>query len=84
MTKKLPGLKLEQALQNMRCGARLVHMHGQMNGSSVWCVIPGGPVTDAVAARLREHPAIVAGQDELFPGHDQTWRMLNFLDRGAS
>jgi hypothetical protein len=84
MSKKPPSLKLEQALQHMRCGARLVHMHGQINGSSVWSVIPGGPVTDAVATRLREHPAIVAGQDGLFPGHDRTWRMLNFLDRGAS
>ena len=82
MAKKLPSLKLEQALQRMRCGARLIHMHGVLNDSSVWCVIPGGPVTDTVAERLREHPAVVAGHDGLFPGHDQTWRMLNFIDRG--
>ena len=83
MSKKPPSLTLEQALQRMRCGARLVHMHGLLNGPSVWCVVPGGVVADTAAARLREHPAVVAAEDGLFPGHSQTWRMLNFMDRGA-
>jgi hypothetical protein len=78
MTKQPPGLKLEQALQRMRCGARLVRMHGALNGSSIWCVIPGGITTDVVASKIRAHPAVVAGEDGLFPGHDQTWRMIRF------
>jgi hypothetical protein len=78
MSKTSPTLKLEQALQRMRSGARLVHMHGWASGPS-WFVIPGGPVTDIVANKVREHPAVVAGADGMFPGHDQTWRMVNFI-----
>ena len=70
-------LKLEQALRRMRSGARLVRMHGARNGLS-WYVVPGGAVTDSVADKLRERPDVIAGRDGLFPGHDQTWRMVGF------
>ena len=78
MSKTSPALKLEQALQRMRSGARLVHMHGPASGPS-WLIVPGGPVNDIVASKVREHPAVVAGADGLFPGHDQTWRMVSFI-----
>ena len=75
MSKKNQTLKIEQALQHMRTGACLVHMH---NGTS-WFVVPGGPVTDAVATKIMEHPSVVGGKDGLFPAHDKTWRMLEFV-----
>jgi hypothetical protein len=53
-------------------------MHGIRNGPT-WFVIPGGAVTDGVADKLRERPDVVGGQDGLFPGHDQTWRMAEFI-----
>jgi hypothetical protein len=41
----------------------------------MWFVIPGGQVTDVVAAQIKENPAAVGQRDGLFPHHDQTWRM---------
>jgi hypothetical protein len=78
MSKSSPTLKLEHALQRMRSGARLVHMHGPASSAN-WFIVPGGPVTDIVADKVREHPAVVAGADGLFPGLDQTWRMVSFI-----
>jgi hypothetical protein len=71
------SLKLEHALQRMRTGACLVHMHTRLGPS--YFIVPGGPVSDAVAAKIKEHPAVVGGKDGLFPAHDQTWRMLEFV-----
>jgi hypothetical protein len=54
---------------------RLVRMHSARG--SAWFVIPGGPVDHAVAIKIQNHPLIRAGSDGLFPGHDQTWRMVS-------
>jgi hypothetical protein len=40
-------------------------------------VVPGGPVEHAVADKIKAHPLVRAGEDGLFPGHDQTWRMIS-------
>jgi hypothetical protein len=77
MSKTASTLKLDQALQHMRAGARLTRMHGEPG--HCWFIVPGGAVTDAVASKIRDHPAVVAGSDGLFPHHDQTWRMLSFV-----
>jgi hypothetical protein len=53
-------------------------MHGTPNTAPCWFVVPGGAVSDAVASAIREHPSVIAGRDGLFPGLDQTWRMLAF------
>ena len=80
MSKKGPHtLKVEQALQRMRTGACLVHMHNGGKPGPCWFIVPGGPVTDAVATKIREHPSVIGSRDGLFPAHDQTWRMLGFL-----
>jgi hypothetical protein len=80
MTKKTPPtLKLEQAMQHMRAGAKLVHMHGRLSDTYHWFLIPGGPVTNTVASKLLDHPAVVGGKDGLFPQHDQTWSMSSFV-----
>jgi hypothetical protein len=61
----------------MRTGSRLVHMHVNLGLS--WFLIPGGPTTNEVATKLREHPAVIGGEDGLFPGLDHTWRMADFV-----
>jgi hypothetical protein len=53
--------------------ARLVRMNSRAEG---FFVVPGGPVEDGVADRIMNHPLVRAGRDVLFPGHDQTWRMV--------
>jgi hypothetical protein len=79
MSKKNQTLKIEQALRRMRTGACLVHMHSGTHPGRSWFVVPGGPVTDAVATKIMEHPSVVGGKDGLFPAHDKTWRMLEFV-----
>ena len=79
MSKKHQTLKIEQALQRMRTGACLVHMHSGTHPRPSWFVVPGGPVTDAVATKIMEHPSVIGGKDRLFQAHDQTWRMLEFV-----
>ena len=67
------ALTHEEALDLMRTGSRLVKIFGR--GGAMWFVIPGGQVTDVIADRIKQHPAVVGQKDGLFPQHDQTWRM---------
>ena len=63
----------------MRAGACLVPMHNGTHPGPSWFVVPGGPVRDAMATKILEHPSVVGSKDGLFPALDQTWRMLNFV-----
>jgi hypothetical protein len=62
------------ALDHLRDGGVLVHMHGKANERQ-WYVIPGGPVTDTTAEKIKQRPDIIGQKDGLWPGFDQTWRM---------
>jgi hypothetical protein len=73
-----PALKLEQALQCMRTGAKLVRMHGKPSDQHHWFIVPGGSVSDIVASKILDHPSVIGGNDGLFPQHDQTWSMSSF------
>jgi hypothetical protein len=75
-------LPASKAIDRMRTGSRLLHMHGSRSAYH-WYVTPGGPVTDAVASEIKSHPAVVGAKDGLFPGHDQTWRMRSFVQQSA-
>jgi len=67
-------IRIKQALELMRAGSALVHMHG--TPQTEWFIVPGGPVSDITAEKIRSH-ALVKGQaDGLFPKLDQTWRMF--------
>jgi len=70
-------LRETKAMDRMRTGSRLVHMHAR--GGRNWFVMPGGAVTDEVATKIRSHPRVVASEDGLFPGLSQTWRMQSFV-----
>jgi hypothetical protein len=69
-------LPTAQALQRMRTGSVLVHMHAR--SGRTWFVVPGGEVTDQAASEIRGPPSVVAQEDGLFPQHGQTWRMRTF------
>lgn len=77
-TKQPPkAIGLKKALDMMRLqGTRLVQMHttGSPEGVAHY-VIPGGYVEPDVAEKIKTNPQVVAGEDGLFPGHNQTWRM---------
>jgi hypothetical protein len=70
---KTKSIKYDRAVDLMRSGSRLCKMHA--NGGSEHFMVPGGRITDAVAARIKEHPLICSGQDGLFPGLNQTWKL---------
>jgi hypothetical protein len=73
-----PKLTTKKALTFMRTGSRLVQMRGTEFRPAAWYVVPGGLVDTITATAIRVHPAVVAGEDGLFPGHHQTWRMIAF------
>jgi hypothetical protein len=71
-------LSERKALEHMRRGSRLVCIHGNSRLFR-WFVVPGGSVTDEIAAKVKRHPSVVGDKDGLFPDHDQTWRMQTFV-----
>jgi hypothetical protein len=84
MTNKPRVLSANDALQRVRTGSRLVHMHGGKPNDCHWFVLPGGAVSEQTATAIINHPSVIAGKDGLFPGHDQTWRMQSFVRSDGS
>jgi hypothetical protein len=71
------GLSLKKAAEALRQpNARLVCMFG-VEGKAAWFIVPGGRVDDDIAKKLMDRPDVRAEHDGLFPGHSQTWRMIN-------
>ena len=70
-------LRERQAIDRMRTGSVLVHMHAP--GGRNWFVVPGVAIADETAAKIKRHPRVVAQGDGLFPGLSQTWRMHSFV-----
>jgi hypothetical protein len=76
--KRIPlAISETKALDRMRTGSTLIHMSPDPY-NYCWFVVPGGPVKNEVADRIKSHPAVIPGKDGLWPGHDQTWRMRSF------
>ena len=70
-------LSLDAALTAMRKpDVRLVRMNGGRAGGYYVVGAGGGHVDDGVAAKIMSHPLVRGNRDGLFPGHDQTWRMV--------
>lgn len=77
MSGKPKAIGLKKAIDLMqRTETRLVRMHTDSapDGYAHY-LIPGGYVEPDVAEKIKKRPGVVAGNDGLFPGHDQTWRM---------
>jgi hypothetical protein len=66
----------------MRSGSRLVRMNvnhrvtAKTPFGAAWFLVPGGEVGQDVAARVIDMPDVVGGEDSLFPGLDQTYRIV--------
>jgi hypothetical protein len=69
-----PELSTKRALQAMSRGARLMLMHTRRGLQHF--VVPGGSVSADVAKSIIGRPDVVPGDDALFPGHPQTYRMI--------
>jgi hypothetical protein len=76
-TKHSQTLSTKRAMERMRAGSRLIHMHGKQNERH-WFVVPGGAISEETSIAIRNHPSVIGGRDGLFPDHDQTWRMQIF------
>lgn len=76
MTLKPPkAIGYRKAIDLMgRHGTRLVKMTS--GEGATYYVVPGGYVEPSTAEKLKAHPWVQAMEDGLFPGHDQTWRLL--------
>jgi hypothetical protein len=82
--KKPSPIRYEKAIELMRRpDARLLRMHNGSNGVAYY-VVPGGfPVEPATAVKIVDHPNVRGGADGLFPGHEQTWRMIRTYQEEA-
>jgi hypothetical protein len=63
---------------NLRCALDLMRKPGtrMIISSGTYYIVPvGGCVDLSVAAKIIAHPQVSAGEDGLFPGMDQTWRL---------
>jgi len=67
MSRRTPyRLAAEKALQHMRTGSVLVHVHGKSQNGCCWFVVPGGAVNDAVASKIKNHPCVIDRRTDCF------------------
>lgn len=52
----------------------LMHINDN-GGGKAYFIVPGGAVTYEIAEKLIARPDVMACQDGLFPGCDQTWQI---------
>jgi len=52
-------------------------------GAHAYYLVPGGHIELSVAEKIKAHPCVIASEDDLFPGHDQTWKMSVTANEGA-
>jgi hypothetical protein len=71
----LKAIGFLKAMDLMRLpGTRLVRTRSTTG--DVFYVVPGGYVEPDTAAKIIKHPQVVAGEDVMWPGMSQTWRLL--------
>jgi hypothetical protein len=78
MMDKLRPMGLKKALEAMARGAALVNMHtpGERAETGFY-VVPGGRVDPDIVRSILVRPDVRSDPDGLFPGHAQTWRMID-------
>ena len=74
MTKKRASLFYKAMDLMRRPGARLIKTHTS-NGGCAHYIAPGGYIEPEVAEQIKSDPSVVAGEDGMWPGHSQTWRI---------
>jgi hypothetical protein len=58
-----------------RPGACLIKTHTSNGGCSHY-IAPGGYIEPEVAEQIKKHPLVRAGEDGMWPGLSQTWRIV--------
>lgn len=67
-------MKLRKAVDLMTTGSLLMQMN--KSGDLVaWYLVPGGEVSAEIAESLKAMKNVHPGNDGLFPGVSQTWKM---------
>ncbi len=67
-------MKLRKAVDLMHEGSILMQM-SKSGDAKAWYLVPGGEISDAIAAALIAMPNVTEGNDGLFPGMSQTWKI---------
>ena len=72
---KARASRFQKAMDLMRRpGARLIKTHTSNGGCSHY-IAPGGYIEPEVAEQIKKHPLVRAGEDGMWPGLSQTWRI---------
>ena len=59
-----------------RNGARMIQTNINGDRAEYWMYPSGIRVEPSLAAKLKLHPQVKPGSDGIWPGHDQTWRIV--------
>jgi hypothetical protein len=72
--KPLKAIGERKGIDLMRRGSTLIQTNSQTGG--VFYLAPGGYVEPDTAAKIIKHPQVVAGEDGMWKGMSQTWRLI--------
>jgi hypothetical protein len=70
------NLKFNQAIDLLRRRDTRMIKQNHNGRTQYFIVPPGGAVDVETAEKIKGHPLVRAGKDGLFPGMEQTWRIL--------
>lgn len=68
------SMKLRKAIDLMHEGSILMQMN-KSGDARAWYLVPGGEIADDTAQEIIKMKNVHSGNDGLFPGISQTWRM---------
>ena len=66
-----------QKAMDLMCGpdAYLIKTHTSNGGCAHYIAPGGGYIEPEVAEQIKKHPLVSAGEDGMWPGLSQTWRI---------
>lgn len=67
-------MKLKKAVDLMHTGSLLMKMN-KSGDMTAWYLVPGGEVDQDTAEALQQMKDVIPGNDGLFPGVSQTWKV---------
>ena len=69
-------LAYDQATKTLRkAGSLLIALKTSLKGGDEYFIVPGGPVSRAVARRILQHPDCREADAGLLPGIPQSWSL---------
>ena len=67
--------RFQKAMELMRRPGRALIKTHTSNGGCSHYIAPGGYIEPEVAEQIKKHPLVRAGEDGMWPGLSQTWRI---------